>query len=86
MDENARRLAKAEENIEILFGKFNAQNAAQIKTDTTLEHLLIAIGELKGAVQGLQARPGGWWDKVVGAVVAAIAAGLAAAAIGGLMK
>jgi len=81
-----RRLTKAEDNIDTLFGKFNGLNAAQVKTDTTLEHLLIAIGELKGAVQALQSRPGGWWDKLVGAVFAAIAAGLAAALIGALIK
>jgi len=78
MDEINRRITKAEENIETLFGKVNTLTNAQTKTDTTLEHLLIAIGRLENAVDGLKARPGDRWLKLVDVVVAALVAAIVA--------
>lgn len=78
MEATERRLGKAEESIELLFGKFNSLNAQQIRTETTLEHLLVAIGELKGAIEGIKAKPGDRWDKVVYAVISALVAAVIA--------
>ena len=83
MDDNDRRLSKAEENIETLFGKFNTLNASQVRTETTLEHLLVAIGRLENAVDSLKARPGDRWLKLVDVVVAALVAAAVAYFIGG---
>ena len=74
MDDNDRRLAKAEDNIETLYGKINALNASQVRTETTLEHLLVAIGRLENAVESLKARPADRWLKLVDLVVAALVA------------
>jgi|GEM_PF-2712094 len=86
MDGFERRLTKAEDNIDTIFGKINALTAAQVKTDTTLEHLLIAIGELKGAVQGLQSQPGHWWDKLLTALLTATIAAVVSMWIAGFIK
>ena len=74
VDEIARRLAKAEENIEALYGKFNGLNASQVRTETTLEHLLIAIGRLEGAIEGIKSKPGQRWDIVLSSLISAVVA------------
>ena len=70
------RLITAEENIKELFGKVNGVDKTLVATTTTLNNLLSAVGELKGAIEALKARPTMWWDKlmfaVIGAVVSAI--------------
>ena len=70
------RLIAAEENIKELFGKVNGVDKTLVATTTTLNNLLSAVGELKGAIEALKARPTMWWDKlmfaVIGAVVSAI--------------
>lgn len=70
------RLITAEENIKELFNKVNGVDKTLVATTTSLNNLLSAVGELKGAIEALKARPTMWWDKlmfaVIGAVVSAI--------------
>jgi hypothetical protein len=86
MDETNRRLDAAEENIKELFREVKAMAIMQAGTNKTLDSLDLTLRELKEAVRGLQARPGGWWDKIVGAVITALAAGIVAALIGVIAK
>ena len=79
MDETARRLDAAEENIRELYREVKAMAITQAGTNKTLESLDLTLRELKEAVRGLQARPGGWWDKIVGALITAVVAGGVAA-------
>lgn len=66
------RLLAAEENIKELFGKVNGVDKTLVATTTTLNNLLSAVGELKGAIEALKARPTMWWDKLVFALVGAV--------------
>jgi hypothetical protein len=65
------RLVAAEENIKELFGKVNGVDKTLVATTTTLNNLLSAVGELKGAIEALKSRPTMWWDKLVFAVIGA---------------
>lgn len=66
------RLLAAEENIKELFGKVNGVDKTLVATTTTLNNLLSAVGELKGAIEALKARPTMWWDKLVFALIGAV--------------
>ena len=85
MDAFERRLEQAEDNIRELFREVKGVLITQAKMETTLENLNITLRELKEAVLGLQARPGGRWDKVVQALITAVVAAIVAAVVGGLM-
>ena len=86
MDALERRLDQAEENIKELYREVKAMAIVQAGTNKTLESLDLTLRKLEDAVRGLQARPGGWWDKIVGAVITAVAAGIVAALIGVMAK
>lgn len=66
------RLLAAEENIKELFGKVNGVDKTLVATTTTLNNLLSAVGELKGAIEALKARPTMWWDKLIFALIGAV--------------
>jgi chromosome segregation ATPase len=86
MDDTDRRLTEAESDIKELFREMRGLSTAAAKTEGALENLLVAIGELKEAVKSLQARPGSWFDKIVGALITALVAGGVAALIGVVVK
>ena len=72
-EEIERRLVKAEENIETLFGRTNKFNEEMATVTTKLDNILVTLGELKASVVQLQSRPGTMWDKLIFAVVGAAA-------------
>ena len=86
MDEISRRLDAAEGNIKELFREVKAMAIIQAGTNKALESLDLTLRELKEAVRGLQARPGGWFDKIIGALITALIAGGVAALIGVVAK
>jgi hypothetical protein len=86
MDDTDRRLDAVEESIKELFREAKAVAITQAGTNKTLERLDLTLLELKEAVRGLQARPGGWWDKIVGAIITALVAGGVAALVGVVAK
>lgn len=70
-EEIERRLFKAEENIETLFGRTNKFNEEMATVTTKLDNILVTLGELKASVVQLQSRPGTMWDKLVFAMIGA---------------
>ena len=86
MEAVEHRLKQAEDNIRELFREVKALAILQERTSTTLDNLNITLRELKGAVLGLQTRPGGLWDKVIHAIITAVVAAGVAAVVGGLIK
>ena len=80
-EEFERRLAKAEENIETLFGRTNKFNEEMATVTTKLDNILVTLGELKASVVQLQSRPGTMWDKLIFAVVGAAATAFVSFAI-----
>lgn len=52
-------------------------------TTTTLNSVLATLGELKGAVESLKARPATMWDKLIYAVIGAAGAAIITYLIGG---
>ena len=82
MDEISRRLDAAEGNIKELFREVKAMAIMQAGINKALESLDLTLRELKEAVRGLQARPGGWFDKIIYALITALVAGGVAALIG----
>jgi len=86
MDDTERRLAKVEDNIEELFREQRAFAVTQGKMEQTLDHLNLTLRKLEDALTGIQARPGGLWDKVVNAIITALIAGGVAALIGVFVK
>lgn len=80
-EEIERRLLKAEENIETLFGRTNKFNEEMATVTTKLDNILVTLGELKASVVQLQSRPGTMWDKLIFAVVGAAATAFVSFAI-----
>jgi hypothetical protein len=72
-EEIERRLLKAEENIETLFGRTNKFNEEMATVTTKLDNILVTLGELKASVVQLQSRPGTMWDKLIFAIIGATA-------------
>jgi len=68
----------SEENIKALSVKVDSLSNAQVESAVKLDHILIAIGELKGQVGKLERRPSMWWDRIVLAVISALAAAVIA--------
>ena len=54
-----------------------------VATTTTLNSVLATLGELKGAVESLKARPATMWDKLIYAVIGAAGAAIITYLIGG---
>lgn len=83
LTELEHRLIQAEENIKELFGKYNGIDKSLVATTTTLNNLLALVGELKAAIEALKSRPSNLWDKLVYALIGAVASAAAAYIIGG---
>ncbi|HZK38725.1 MAG TPA: hypothetical protein VFD23_01070 [Clostridia bacterium] len=73
-----RRLTLAESDIRTLGDKLNAFAVSQAAANTKMDSLLIALGELKEIVNCLKDKPGALWDRLISAILGALAAGLAA--------
>jgi peptidoglycan hydrolase CwlO-like protein len=92
MDESAMetRLRQIEANqgrmdndIRTLFGDKNELKIAVTELKASSNHLLMAMGKLEGAIEGLKAKPGDRWEKVMYAVISALVAAAVAYFIGG---
>ena len=73
-----RRLTRAESDIRTLCDKLNAFAVSQASANTKMDSLLVALGELKEIVNCLKEKPGAMWDRLMSAILGALAAGLAA--------
>ena len=80
-EEFERRLVKAEENIETLFGRTNKFNEEMATVTTKLDNILVTLGELKASVVQLQSRPGTMWDKLIFALIGAVATAVVSFAV-----
>lgn len=83
LTELEHRLIQAEKNIKELFGKYNGIDKSLVATTTTLNNLLALVGELKAAIEALKSRPSNFWDKLIYALIGAVASAAAAYIIGG---
>ena len=70
------RVQTSEENLKALKTKVDTLSDHQLESAVKLDHILIAIGELKGQVSKLERRGGMWWDRLVLAVISAVAAAI----------
>jgi len=59
-------------DIQTLYNRANDLAISNAKLETTLDNLLVAVGKLTGAVEGLKAKPGDKWEKFVYAVISAL--------------
>ena len=75
------RVCKLEKDVDTLYAKANTAAVAQAENNIKLDNVLVAIGELKGIVQSLTARPGKWWDKLVAGLIGACASGFISYAV-----
>ena len=73
LSEIERRLAVCEQAVRDLSDKITATDHNLVAT-TTLNSVLATLGELKGAVESLKARPATMWDKLIYAIIGAAAA------------
>ena len=74
------------EAADVAFGRdeiVTVKNSNLVATTTTLNSVLATLGELKGAVESLKARPATMWDKLVYAVIGAAGAAIITYLIGG---
>lgn len=55
--------------------------AAMAAVNQKVDGLQDTVGEIKEDVKNLNARPGKWWDILMGALIGAVAAGVVAAAL-----
>lgn len=83
LTEIEHRLIQAEENIKELFGKYNGIDKSLVATTTTLNNLLALTGELKAAVNDLKTKPSAYRDRLIFAIIGAVASAVAAYLIGG---
>ena len=83
LSEIERRLAVCEQAVKDLSDKITATDHNLVATTTTLNSVLATLGELKGAVESLKARPATMWDKLIYAVIGAAGAAIITYLIGG---
>ena len=83
LTEIERRISVCEQNIKELSEKLITTDNNLVATTTTLNSVLTTLGELKGAVESLKARPATFWDKLIYTVIGALAAAVITYLIGG---
>ena len=76
-----QRVAAAERDVRTLADKLGGFAVSQAQTNTKLDSMLVGFGELKESVNRLEQRPGAMWDRLVSALLGALAAGTATAAL-----
>lgn len=76
-----QRVAAAERDVRSMADKLGAFAVSQAQTNTKLDSMLVGFGELKESVNRLEQRPGAMWDRLVSALLGALAAGTATAAL-----
>ena len=83
METITHRLEKCEEDIKTLYSKSNKADVAQAEIATKLNNVLLELGKVREAVDGLKMRPARMWDKFLYAVLGALAAALVSMIITG---
>ena len=76
-----QRVAAAEKDVKGIFEKLGRFAVTQAETNIKLDSMLVGFGELKESVNRLERRPGAMWDRLVSALLGALAAGTAAATL-----
>jgi len=76
-----QRVAAAEKDVKGIFEKLGCFAVTQAETNIKLDSMLVGFGELKESVNRLEARPAAMWDRLVSALLGALAASAAAAAL-----
>ena len=56
------------------------------RLDEEMENIKADVGEIKGDMKKVAARPGQWWDKLIAAAIGAVASGLVAAVLTQILK
>lgn len=83
LSEIERRLGVCEKNIKELSDKIINTDNNLVATTTTLNSVLTTLGELKGSVDALKARPATMWDKLIYGIIGAVGATIITYLIGG---
>ena len=65
------RVAKVEVDVRDIKTELTAMRECQIKTNSSLDSLLVGFGELKQAVTSINDKPKSYWEKFVYAVIVA---------------
>lgn len=76
------RLNTVEEEVKDIRGLTAAMSAVNTKVDNLSDDM----AEIKQDVKAITARPGKWWDILIGALIGAIAAGLVAAGLAAVFR
>ncbi len=78
LHELEHRIKVCEENISEIYAKINKTDNNLVATTTSLNSVLSTLGQLKGSVDALKARPATMWDKLMFALIGALASGIVA--------
>jgi hypothetical protein len=65
------RVARVEVDVRDLRTDVTSMRECQIKTNSSLDNLLIGFGELKGSITSLTSKPGKNWEKMISAGIGA---------------
>jgi len=76
---NTRRIDRLEERLD----KLETVSVSVAAMQVELKNVLATVTDIKEAVDGLQKRPGTWWDKLALAVLTALVAYVVAKVTGG---
>ena len=75
------RVTACEKDIKDIQKRQSEIEIEQAKINTKLDNMLVQIGEIKSSIEQIAKRPSVWWDKLVGAILCAIGAGIGAVLI-----
>ena len=75
------RVIACEKDIKDIQKRQSEVEIEQAKINTKLDNMLVQIGEVKQSIESIANRPKEWWDKLVGAILCAIGAGIGAVLI-----
>ena len=81
VSELEHRVSTCEAEIKEIKQKQSDVEVEQAKINTKLDNVLVTLGEVKQSIESIASRPKEWWDKLVGAILCAIGAGIGAVLI-----
>lgn len=76
IDAICARVDALEKQMSEVFDRLNDREIGPSVLATKLNQMLVTLGEVKQAVEGLKDRPVRWWDNLIGYGMAAIIAAL----------
>ena len=65
------RVAKVEVDVKDIKTEITAMRECQIKTNGSMDNLLIGFGELRQAIDSLKGKPAKNWEKLISAIIGA---------------